>query len=67
MFHNIDLKVQILAAFAIIVASTAEVETFLRFALLIVSIVYTVYKIIDRFQEKAKEKKDKTYQSKKDD
>jgi hypothetical protein len=57
MLHQVDLKVQLLAGFAILVASTAEVETFLRFLLLIVSIVYTIYKIIDRFKEKAKEKK----------
>jgi hypothetical protein len=57
MLHNIDLKVQLLAAFAIIVASTEQIETFLRFTLLIVSIIYTVYRIIDRFIEKRKEKK----------
>lgn len=57
MLHHIDLKVQLLAGFAILVASTAEVETFLRFLLLIASIIYTIYKIIDRFKEKAKEKK----------
>jgi len=57
MIHHVDLKVQLLAGFAIIVASIAEVETFLRFLLLIVSIIYTIYKIIDRFKEKEKEKK----------
>jgi hypothetical protein len=56
MHHSIDLKVQMLAALAIIVASTEQVETFLRFSLLIVSIIYTIYKIIDRFKEKRKEK-----------
>jgi|688.fasta_scaffold481312_3 hypothetical protein len=57
MLHQVDLKVQLLAGFAIIVASIAEVETFLRFLLLIVSIIYTIYKIVDRFKEKEKEKK----------
>ena len=57
MLYHVDLKVQLLAMFAIIVASTEQVETFLRFLLLIVSIIYTIYKLIDRFREKRNEKK----------
>jgi len=55
MYHHIDLKVQFIAAIAILVASQ-QVETFLRFTLLILSIIYTVYRLIDRFDEKKKEK-----------
>ena len=67
MLHHVDLKVQLLAGFAILVASIAEVETFLRFLLLIVSIIYTIYKIIDRFKEKAKEKNGITTKHKDDE
>jgi hypothetical protein len=55
MYHHIDLRVQLLAAIAVL-ATSQKVETFLRFALLILSIVYTVYRLIDRFEEKRKEK-----------
>ena len=44
-----------MTALAILIASQ-QVETFLRFTLLILSIVYTIYRLIDRFDEKAKEK-----------
>jgi len=56
MYHNLDLKVQLMAALAIAVATSQKVETILRFTLLILSIVYTIYRLIDRFQEKRKEK-----------
>ena len=55
MYHNIDLKVQLVAAIAILIASQ-QVETILRFTLLILSIIYTVYRLIDRFEEKRKAK-----------
>jgi len=51
--HHLDLRVQLLAGFSLFVA-TANVETFLRFALLILSIVYTSYKIYDAYIEKKK-------------
>ena len=53
MIHHIDLKVQFVAALAILIASQ-QVETILRFTLLILSIIYTIYRLIDRFQEKRK-------------
>jgi hypothetical protein len=52
--HHLDLRVQLLAGFSLFVASAANVETFLRFALLILSIVYTSYKIYDAYVEKKK-------------
>jgi hypothetical protein len=55
MYHHIDLKVQFMTAIAILIASQ-QVETFLRFTLLLLSIVYTIYRLIDRFDEKKKEK-----------
>ena len=55
MYHHIDLRVQLLAALAVIVASQ-QVETVLRFTLLILSIIYTIYRLVDRFEEKKKEK-----------
>jgi hypothetical protein len=51
--HHLDLRVQLLAAFSLFVA-TANVETFLRFSLLILSIIYTSYKIYDAYIEKKK-------------
>lgn len=39
--------------------SLTQIETFLRFTLLILSLTYTIYKLIDRFEEKKKNKKDK--------
>lgn len=55
MIHHIDLKVQAVAAIAILAASQ-QVETVLRFTLLILSIVYTIYRLIDRFEEKHRQK-----------
>ena len=54
--QHFDLKVYLLTIIAL-VSPMAQVETFLRFALLILSIVYTIYKIYDRFQEKKSNKK----------
>lgn len=67
MLNHVDLKVQILAGFAIIVASTEQVETFLRFFLLIVSIIYTIYRLVDRFIEKRNDKKNITTKDEDDD
>jgi hypothetical protein len=50
--HHLDLRVQLLTGLALLISTTQQVETFLRFILLGLSIVYTVYKIYDRFNEK---------------
>jgi len=54
MYH-VDLKVQFLTGIALLVSTTQQAETVLRFILLGLSIVYTVYKIYDRFKEKNKD------------
>lgn len=46
-----DVKLLILNS-AVFILSLTQIETFLRFTLLVISIIYTVYKIIDRFEEK---------------
>ena len=61
--HHLDLRVQILAGFSLFVASAANVETFLRFSLLILSIVYTSYKLYDSYIEKKKKCKLKDNES----
>ena len=53
--NHIDLRVQFLAGLTLLISTTQQVETFLRFILLGLSIVYTVYKIYDRFKNKDKE------------
>ena len=42
---------------AVFILSLTQIETFLRFTLLIISIIYTGYKIIDRFDEKKQKHK----------
>ena len=54
--NHIDLKVYLFTAIALTV-SVQNYEVFLRFVLLILSILYTIYKIIDRFKEQAEKKK----------
>ena len=49
--HHFDLKVYLLTGTALLVSAT-QVETFLRFTLLTLSIIYTGYKIYDRYVEK---------------
>ena len=51
MLH-IDLKVQFFAGLVLLISTTQQIETVLRFTLLILSIVYTIYRLIDRFKEK---------------
>jgi hypothetical protein len=46
MLHQVDLKVQLLAGFAILVASIAEVETFLRFLLLIALVLVSLFRFL---------------------
>ena len=50
--NYIDLRVQLLTGLTLLISTTQQVETVLRFILLGLSIVYTVYKIYDRFKEK---------------
>lgn len=50
MHSNFDLKLYFLTITALFI-SMQQVEMILRFTLLILSIIYTVYKIIDRFKE----------------
>lgn len=50
--HHVDLRVQFLAGLTLLISTTQQVETVLRFILLGLSIVYTIYKIYDRFNEK---------------
>jgi hypothetical protein len=50
--HNLDLRVQFLAGLVLLISTTQQVETILRFILLTLSIIYTIYKIYDRFKEK---------------
>ena len=52
--HHLDLRVQLLAGFSLFVATATNVETFLRFSLLILSIAYTSYKLYDAYIEKKK-------------
>jgi hypothetical protein len=52
--HHFDLRVQFLAGLVLLISTTQQVETFLRFILLTLSIIYTLYKIYDRFKEKNK-------------
>jgi hypothetical protein len=52
--HHLDLRVQLLAGFSLFVATATNVETFLRFSLLILSIAYTSYKLYDAYVEKKK-------------
>jgi hypothetical protein len=52
--HHLDLRVQLLAGFSLFVATATNVETFLRFSLLILSIAYTSYKLYDSYVEKKK-------------
>jgi hypothetical protein len=52
--HQFDLRVQFIAGLVLLISTTQQVETFLRFILLTLSIVYTLYKIYDRFKEKDK-------------
>lgn len=56
--HHIDLRVQFLTAVTLLISTTQQVEMILRFVLLGVSIVYTLYKIYDRFEEKKDKTKD---------
>lgn len=56
MIQHFDLKVYLFTALALMV-SLQDYEVFLRFVLLILSILYTIYKIIDRFQEQSDKKK----------
>lgn len=49
--HHFDLKVYLLTGTALLVSAT-QAETFLRFTLLTLSIIYTGYKIYDRYVEK---------------
>ena len=58
--HHFDLKVYLLTGTALLV-STTQAETFLRFTLLTLSIVYTAYKIYDRFIEKKSTSNDKLF------
>ena len=53
MWH-IDLKVQLVVAITILLTTSEKVETILRFTLLILSIIYTIYRLVDRFEEKKK-------------
>lgn len=57
MLQHFDLKVYLFTGIALLV-SLQNYETMLRFILLILSILYTVYKIIDRFKEQADKKRD---------
>ena len=50
--HNLDLRVQLIAGITLLLTTTQTVETFLRFTLLGLSIIYTIYKLYDRFKEK---------------
>ena len=50
--NHLDLRVQFLAGLVLLISTTQQVETFLRFILLTLSIVYTIYKIYERFKEK---------------
>jgi len=52
--HNIDLRVQFLAGLTLLISTEQQAEMILRFILLGLSIVYTIYKIYDRFKEKDK-------------
>jgi hypothetical protein len=61
--HHLDLRVQLLAGFSLFVATATNVETFLRFSLLILSIVYTSYKLYDSYIEKKKKCKLKDNES----
>ena len=54
--HHLDLRVQLLVGIVLAIITTQHVETFLRFVLLGLSIIYTIYKLYDRFQEKKKTK-----------
>lgn len=53
--NHVDLRVQLLAGLTLLISTTQQVETVLRFILLGLSIVYTIYKIYDRFNEKDKD------------
>ena len=57
MTHDIDLKVYLFTAIALTV-SMQDYEMILRFILLTLSIIYTTYKIIDRFKDKDKRNED---------
>jgi hypothetical protein len=57
MHSHFDLKLYFLTVTALFI-SMQQVELILRFTLLILSIIYTVYKIIDRFKEQKNKTKD---------
>lgn len=57
MHSNFDLKLYFLTVTALFI-SMQQVEMILRFTLLILSIIYTVYKIIDRFKEQKNKRKE---------
>lgn len=53
MNSHFDLKLYFLTVTSLFI-SVQQGELILRFTLLILSIIYTIYKIIDRFKEQKK-------------
>ena len=58
MHPHADIKLLLINS-AVFILSLTQIETFLRFTLLVISIIYTVYKIIDRFDDKKQRDKKK--------
>ena len=58
MHPHADIKLLLINS-EVFILSLTQIETFLRFTLLVISIIYTVYKIIDRFDDKKQRDKKK--------